>query len=201
MQDNAHVAMVILALRASPVLGVTSIPGVLLNEELHSLFARVELVKLVLLCDMDDICRSISMGMDVDAHVIPDELADAGTAAMALRQRGGVYSESGLLESLLVFGIVRVQSAIDVAVMAACVSVLEEVADQQQVHVAATDGFEQLEIVAADVLHLIEAEHIEILLDALRGFGNDALGVQQLGDAIVIEPAAGVDVIGVQVAG
>lgn len=178
MHDNAHVAMVVLALRSSPILGVASIPGMLLDEELHSLFACVELVKLVLFCDMDDISRSISMGMDVNAHVFPDELSNVGTAAMALRQRSGVYSESRLLESLLVFGVVRVQTTVDISIFTACICMLEEVTDQQQVHLAAADGFEQLEIVPANVLHLVEAEHVEIFLNALRRFSNDALAIQ-----------------------
>ena len=82
------------------------------------------------------------------------------------------------------------QVDVDVAVTARVEGVLVKVADKAHIHLGRADGQQKVEVMPAEILHLVDEEDVEVLFHASHHLTNQARLLDELGETVRIEPAA-----------
>src|SRR5690606_1110846 len=106
------------------------------------------------------------MRLDVDADHLRDEVANALAAASAALEAVGVNPQPSPLEFLLVGIVILMQVDINVAVTARVEGVLVEVTDEAHVHLGRADAQQEVEVMPAEILYLVDEEDIKVLFHA-----------------------------------
>ncbi|MNQ91467.1 hypothetical protein D3C85_1068510 [compost metagenome] len=132
----------------------------------------------------------LGMRLNLDADLLRNEVADALAATSAALEAFGIDLQPSPFEPLLVGTVILMQVDIDVAITARVEGVLMEVADEAHVHLGHADAQQEVEIMPAKILYLVDEENVEVLFQASHHRSNQAGLLDELGETVRIEPAA-----------
>ena len=155
----------------------------LLVEELHHGLLAEDLCGLLrVLYDLDPRLPVLSR-VDLDTDMVPYELADRCTTTVTPLQGLGVDGQSHAPQLALEPFIAIVQTLVGVAVRAGGVGVLEEVANEEGLDIGPSDLQQQGEVVAAEILDLINADQVVVPFQASEYRWHATHGIQGPGYA------------------
>lgn len=110
--------------------------------------------------------------------MVADEVAYRLTTPVALGQGHRIHHYPSLLKPFFVFSKVIVEGSVCLPITAGIKRVLVKVTYEHYLYIAAAYRHKQFEVVSADILHFVDADHIDVFLYSARHIFDHPLCVQ-----------------------